>query len=488
MNNKKADLNWYAGPEKTLINDDTDAITAMYGIDSISSITYKHFNSRIRDLARLMYAAGIRDKHRVLIVGDNDDIIEAIAWTWAAIQLGASPGNASTVESDEDIQLKAGGGNCDAIVYAQRTEWNDVSSENINTVIGFDEEKGGKSCPEEKYILYSSGTTKKAENKFGVEPQFFTFPEKWTGGIAHTDQLRLAERFLGDVPINEIACHGWEVAYAPHNVVQCLLTGGTFHWVASPELMPQAQKFWNTNLMSNYPLSYDPVCEAFGNMIDYGPIEFVEVAGGICTPELIRKLRETINPRIISNSYISSKSGTILSRTIDYNDDPEECMWMENPHLDHTLRLRLDDSNVLWYKRNDCEWLTDGDVFERKGKQYRVVGKATEEYIQTRFAKINTWEIEQFANQLTRTVWGCGEHTYCFALTGYDGAVRHALVYSGPLDIEAMKERMDKMEPFKRPVSIFRVEPEFWSLNIKISRDYMQERLEKNSEYILNEL
>ena len=469
MNNNKADLNWHAGPGKTLRYDDALAITTNNG-----SVTYKNFGDRIRHLAGRLAIQGINDKHRILVVGDNDDIIEAIAWTWAAIYLGVSPGNASIVESATDIQLKAGAGNCDAIVYYDGT---------IEAKIGFDGEKGGKVHPDERYILFSSGTTKKPTNKFGVEPQFFKYYDGWKGGIAHTDQLNLAARFLGDVPINEIACHGWEVAYAPHNVVQCLLSGGTYHHVDSPEKVSAAQATYKTNLMSNYPLSFDPILAAW----DKGtpPIEFVEVAGGICTPDLIRRIREIINPRIISNSFISSASGTILSRTITADDDPEHCIWMENPHLDSSLRLRMDDSNVLWYKRKDGPWITDSDVFKREGKYYKVIGKAAEEFITTKNGKISTWEVEQFANQLTRTVWGCGEHTYAFPMNGVAGEPDLGLVYSGPLDITLMKERMAKIAVHKRPDTIYQVKPEFWSLNIKVSRDYMAERLYKNPEYIL---
>lgn len=465
-------MNWCAGPEKTLRSDDALAITTPN-----ATITYNNFNSRIRHLANEMHHAGIRDKHRVLIVGDNVDIIESICWTWAAIYLGASPGNASTVESADDIMLKAGAGNCDAIIS---------TNGNIELKIGYAEDKGGKVHEDEKYILFSSGTTKKLTNKFGVEPQFFTYPKDWTGGIAHIDQIKLAYKFLGEVPVNELACHGWEVAYAPHNVVQCLLTGGTYHWVPQPEMISEAQAEYKTNLISNYPLSYDPILSAWGDNIP--PIEVVDVAGGICTPDLIDRIRLTINPRIITNSFISSASGTILNRIIDAKDDPDLCSWLENPHIDSSLRLRMDDSNVLWFKRGDSDWITDGDLFKQEGKYYKVVGKASDEFITTRNGRISTWEVEQFANQLTRTVWGCGEHTYVFPMNGLNRSNGHGLVYSGPLAITLMKERMAKMAVYKRPDIIYQVKPEFWSLNIKISRDHMSDRLENNPEYIENKL
>lgn len=470
MNKYQADLT-HDNPVHTLRNDDAIAITAMD-----KSITYKEFNIQIRKCARTMELRGITDKHRVMIVGDSNDTIASVVWTWAAMYLGASPGNSSDIQTNEEIELKAAAGNCYAIIYT-----------NGEVAIRFkaDLDEMSKACPEERFILYSSGTTKKPEGVYGVEPQFFTYHEGWEGGIAHIDQIILAYKFLGEVPINELSCHPWEVAYAPHNVVDCLLTGGTYHWVESEEHMPAAQAKYKTNLMSNYPLSYDPVC-ASGKFDP--PIEFVEVAGGICTPDLIRRIRETINPRVITNSFISTTSGTILTRIIDPDDDPELCVWMENPHINPTLRLRMDDSNVLWYKRNDSKWITDGDVFEQKGKYYRVVGKANEEYIITEFAKISTWEIEQFANQLTRTIWGCGEHTYCFKMTGLAGGTRHGLVYSGPLDINRLKERMDQLEEYKRPHTIYQVKPEFWALNIKVSRDHMSERLYNNSEYIINSL
>jgi len=460
MNQHQANLN-HINPVKTLRNDTSLAITAMD-----NSITYKELNMRLATIASHLESKGITDQHRVMIVGDSDNMIESICWTWGAMYLGASPGNSSIAQTEEAIQLKTTAGNCTAIVYLDgRVEL--VKDPDIIT----------KHSPEEKYILYSSGTTKKKEGIYGVEPQFFTYHDTWEKGIAHIDQLLLAYKFLGEVPINELSCHPWEVAYAPHNVVQCLLSGGTYHYVDSPDKMIEAQAKYKTNLHSNYPLSYDPIL--LGQFDP--PIEVVDVAGGICTPELIRRIRKTINPRIITNSFISSASGTILNRVIPFDDDPELCVWMEDPHINPTLKMRLDPNGMLWFKRNDAEWITDKDLFEKDGKYYRVIGKANDEFIQTNKGEISTWEVENFANQLTRTVWGCGEHTYAFAMN--DGGL--GLVYSGPLDIQLLKDRMDQMDECTRPDVIIQVKPEFWSLNIKVSRDFMADRLEKNVEYIV---
>lgn len=463
MNKYQADLSCH-NPVMTLRNDAAAAI-----VTEDDETSYNLFNKWIRDLASDLHARGVREEHRVLVVGNDMDISSSIAWTWAVMYLGASAANADDSVSQENIQLKANAGNVNFIVWC------------VDQIIECVNEHPSKVHPEERFILYSSGTTKKKDNIYGVEPQFFTYHDNWEGGIAHIDCLKLAYKYLGEVPIRQIACHPWEVAYAPHNVVNTLLTGGTYYWVEDESDMVDVQWEYKTNLMSNYPLSYDPICSVWHQ--DTPAIEYVEVAGGICTPQLIERLRKTLKPRIISNSFISSKSGTILNRTIDASDDPEQCAWMKHPDLDDNLKLRLDDSNALWYKRNG-PWMTDGDIFEQEGDYYRVVGKASEEFIQTEYGKINTWEIEQHANQLTRMVWGCGEHTYCFAMPHMACGVRHGLVYSGPLRIERMVERMNELPDYKRPHTIYQVKPEFWSLNIKVSRDRMSDRLYENQEYI----
>jgi hypothetical protein len=476
MNKYQANLDNAA---QTLRDDSFPAVTT-----SEDTVSYKELNERIRDHASTLSEAGIRSWHRVLIVGNDMDIVSSIAWTWAVMYIGASAANADDSISWEHIELKAEAGNVDFIVDVLENE----ITQHKDDLVSFIEDGtgyGSKSHPEEKFILYSSGTTKKPDNIYGVEPQFFTYHKNWQGGIAHIDCLKLAYRFIGDVPIRQLACHPWEVAYAPHNVVNCLLSGGTYYWVEDPTDIPIAQKEYKTNMMSNYPLSFDPILTAWELDKDAPPIDFVETAGGICTPQLVERIRRLMKPRVISNSFISSKSGTILNRTMEENDPAENCIWMENPHLDPDLRLRLDDSNVLWYKR-DGEWMTDEDVFERDGKYLRVVGKASEEYFQTEFGKVNAWEIEQFANQLTRMHWGCGEHTYCFPLVHMAGEARPGLVYSGPLAIERMVERMNELPDYKRPHTIYQVKPEFWALNIKVSRDFMSERLYKNQDYIEN--
>ena len=467
MNQYQADL-YSENPVATLRNDNCAAITTR-----TNSISYIEFNTLIRKVASTLALRGVTNKDRVIIVGDSKDFIASIVWTYAAMYLGASPGNASDIESIEDIQGKA------KAAHARYIVWTDGRTMCLELDNSAKARRDHRVHSFERYVLFSSGTTKKPEGKFGCEPQFFTYHTRWAGGIAHQDQINLAYRFLGEVPINQIACHGWEVAYAPHNVVQCLLTGGTYHHVDTPEDMWLEQKRKNTNLISNYPLSYDPIVDAWWQNKDQGiaPIEVVDVAGGICTPELIVRIRETISPRVITNSFISSKSGTILHRVIDEDDDPELCVWMENPHANTRVELHLDSEGVLYYRRminGWGPWITDGDKFEQDGKYYRCVGKKDDEFLSS---GISTWEVENWANQLTRTHWGCGEHTYCFPMEGLDGYDGHGLVYSGPLDILQLHNHMGQMSTEKQPDRIYQVDPSFWALDIKISRDWMSSRL-----------
>ena len=73
-------------------------------------------------------------------------------------------------------------------------------------------------------------------------------------------------------------------------------------------------------------------------------------------------------------------------------------------------------------------------------------------------------------------------------MNGLDGFDHHGLIYSGPLDINLLKKRMDKLIKYKRPDRIYQVKEEFWALNIKISRDHMSERIGNNREYIVSEI
>ena len=474
FNQFQADLDWHAGPVKTLRMDDEIAITADLGTYH-QEITYREFNHLIRDCAALLTKNHLNHNHRIMVVGDNTDFIASVVWTWAVMYIGATAANSSKAETPEQIHAKAKAANCTAIVDINgRLEF----LQDVDTVT--------KGHPKEKYLLYSSGTTKKPEGVYTVTPQFFTFPDDWNGGIAHIETLGLAYRFLGCRPFSQLACHGWEVAYAPHNVTQSLLAGGTYHWVKTPEQMPEAHERYNVDMISNYPLSFDPIINAWNEVQPKKPVYFVEVAGGIVTPQLIERLRDSLRPRIISNSYISSASGTILSRTIDHNDNPEDCVWLEPPYLDPTLKLRQDNNGVLWFKRKDGKYITDYDVFERKGKYYKLIGKAAEEFIEVAWGKVSTWKVEQFANQLTRTVWGCGEHTYAFSCNGIDGFTGVGLVYSGPLEIEKMRDHLSTADMTLRPEVVYHVKPEFWALNIKVSRDHMSQRLLDNHEYIIN--
>ena len=87
-------------PVKTLRNDDVIAISAN-GIE----ITYKEFNKRIKQVAIRLALAGITDINRVLVVGDNNDMISTIVAAWGVKYLGASSTNGSGVQSKKEIDL-----------------------------------------------------------------------------------------------------------------------------------------------------------------------------------------------------------------------------------------------------------------------------------------------------------------------------------------------------------------------------------------------
>ena len=469
MNEFQVDLT-HPNPVHTLRNDDSIAITA---IDD--SITYREFNIRIREVAEILSSHGLTDKHRILVVGDSEDMISTIVWTYGAIYLGVSPSNASTDQSDAEIELKADSGNVDAIL-------------NIDGRIKFrsDLTKTTKIQPEERSLMYTSGTTKKPKGKYTAEPQFFTYHSTWRKGLASTDQLRISYRLLGEeVPIRQLSAHPWDVGYGAYNVVNSLFTGGIYHWVQDEYDIPEAQSKYKTNFMSNYPLAYDRICDA--GVCDPS-IDVVELSGGACEPDAVERIRKALNPKVICNSFSSSGSGILLIRPVYPEDDPSICEWVHSTDLDPTLKIKLDEIGRLWYSRSDSPWETDNDLFERKGDYYRVTGRANDEFLLFGGGKISTWEIEGYANELAKPIFGCGEHMYCFKLNGLDGFDHHGLIYSGPLDINLLKKRMDKLIKYKRPDRIYQVKEEFWALNIKISRDHMSERIGNNREYIVSEI
>ena len=469
MNKFQADLT-YENAMSTLRDDDGIAITALN-----DSITYKEFNIRRKKAAEVLSSHGLTDKHRVLVVGSDDDMISTIVWSWGAMTIGVSSSNASIRQSEEEIELKASSANADAILHLDGT-----------ITFRSDLTKTTKINPEERFLAFTSQTTKKPKGKYTIEPQFFVYPSNWKTGFGQVCQIALAYRLLGkETPLNQLACHTWEIAYGPHNVANCILTGGTYHWVRCEDDMPEAQAKYKTNFMSNYPLAYERICNAG----ECNPsIEAVEISGGLCTPELVERIRKSLKPKVICNTFGSSGSGVVLVRSIMPEDDPDICEWLHSANLDPRLKIKLDEIGRLWFSRNDSEWETDHDLFEQKGNYYHVTGRANDEFLLFGGGKISTWEIEGYANELAKPIFGCGEHMYCFKLNGLDGFDRHGLIYSGPLDIHHLKKRMDKLIRYKRPQKIYQVKEEFWTLNIKISRDYMSERIANNREYVLSEI
>lgn len=447
------------------INDDI-AITALD-----ETITYREFNIKITLYAEKLKQCGITNQDRILVIGHPDAMIETIAWSYAATFMGASPANASVNQSAEEIDLKSKSASVKAHV------WYDGTIEIVS-------DKSGKAHPQEAFVYFSSNTTVKKDNLYSTEPAFFSYPSDWTSGFANEDTISLMHAYLGRVPLRQLCCMGWEIAYAPHNVATCLLTGGSFHWVKSERDMPAAQLKWKTNCISTYPISMERMCDV-GQFEE--PITFVEISGGACTPSLVKKIRSSINPQWIGNSFGTVAGGLLLSQVIDKGDNPNLIEWMK-PWTKSELKVRLDATGLLLFSRRGSEWLDDGDIFELSNEQYRFKTRAHDEHLNFKGGKISTWEIEGYANDLLKTIKGCGDHTYVFPMNGLADCDRHGLIFSGSIEAVRVKEHLSSLISWKQPQRIYRVSDQFWKSEIKVSRSRMSDRLQRLPHLIIEQL
>lgn len=423
-------------------------------------ITYKDFHKKINDYGEKLLAAGITNQDRVLVIGHRDFMIETIAWSYAASLIGASPANATAEQSKEEITLKSRSAKVKAHIWFDGT-------------IKIVSDSNGKVHPDEFFVYYSSNTTVKKDNLYSTEPAFTTYPTDWKTGFANEDTISLIQSYLGVVPLKQLSNMGWEIAYAPHNVATCLLTGGSYHWVNKESDFIEAQERFKTNCISTYPISMERICAA-GQFNT--PIDFVEISGGPCTPALVDKIRSSINPTWISNSFGTVAAGLLLSKVISSVESPASIEWMEE--FNRTgLKVKLDDNGLMYFSRNGGEWLSDGDIFEQQGDSFIFKTRAHDEHLNFKGGKISTWEIESYANDLLKTVKGCGDHTYVFPMNGLDGYDRHGLIYSGSISVHEVKERLSSLIPYKRPKAIYRVSDDFWGTGIKVSRSRMSDKI-----------
>jgi len=450
---------------KFLKNNNDIAITA-----ADEKITYKDFQTKITEYADKLSAAGINSQDRVLVIGHPENMIENIAWSYGTTMVGASPANATVEQSKEEINLKSKSANVKAHV------WYDGTIEIVS-------DKSGKAHPEEAYVYYSSNTTVKKDNLYSTEPGFFSYPSDWKTGFANEDTIGLIQSYLGEVPLRQLSCMGWEIAYAPHNVANCLLTGGSYHWVKKESDFIEAQEKYKTNSISTYPISMERICAA-GKFNT--PIDFVEISGGPCNASLVNKIRSSINPKYISNSFGTVAAGLLLAKVIEPNDPAENIEWMDL--YDKTgLQVKLDDEGLMYFSRNSGEWLSDGDIFEENNGSYKFKSRSHDEHLNFKGGKVSTWEIESYANDLLKTVKGCGDHTYVFPMNGLDGHDRHGLIYSGSISVHDVKERLSGLISYKRPKAIYRVSDDFWGTGIKVSRSRMSENISKYRHYIIEQ-
>lgn len=434
-----------------------------------NKITYRDFYTKIKKYGEQLKDQGITPKDRVLIVGDPNQMIETIAWAYATSFIGASPANASIKQSQEEINLKSKSANVKAHVWCDGT-------------IKIVSDKSSKQHPAENFVYFSSNTTIKNENLYTTEPGFFYYPKDWKTGFASEDTLKLFQSKLGKVPLSQLSAMGWEIAYAPHNVSVMLMSGGTYHYVGHESEFAVAQKKYKTNCISTYPISIERMCQ---NKIE-PPIDFVEVSGGPFAPTLVNKIREQINPKYISNSFGTVAGGLLLTKIIEPNDVAETIQYM-NTYEETGLQTKLDANGVLFFSRNNSTWIDDGDVFELVDGSYKFKTRTHDEHLNFKGGKISTWEIEGYANDLLKTVKGCGDHTYVFPMKGLDGHHRHGLIYSGSVPVNDVKERLSGLISYKRPNAIYRVSDDFWATDIKVSRGRMAEKIDQQRKYIIEQ-
>jgi len=433
-------------------------------------ITYRNFYLKISGYAKKLEEAGITSKDRVLVISHPDHMIETICWSYGAMFMGASPANASFLQSKEEIDLKSKSANVKAHV------WYDGKIEIVS-------DKSFKQHPLESYVYFSSNTTVKKDNLYSTEPAFISYPNDWKTGFANEDVILLMSEYLGKVPLKQLSSMGWEIAYAPHNVANCLLTGGSYHWVKKESDFIEAQEKYKTNSLSTYPISIERICSS-GKFKT--PIDFVEVSGGSCTPSLINKIKSSMNPKFISNSFGTVGAGLLLTKVISRDEPGDDIEYMKV--YDKTgLQVKLDEKGLMYFSRNSSEWTSDGDLFDEINGFYKFRSRAHDEHLNFKGGKISTWEIEGYANDLLKTVKGCGDHTYVFSMNGLDGYERHGLVYSGNFPAKDLKKRLSNLISYKRPQVIYRVSDNFWSKDIKVSRSRMSDNILKHRDLIIEQ-
>ena len=435
-------------------------------------ITYRNFYIKISEYAKKLEQAGITNKDRVLVIGHPDYMIETISWTYGAMFMGASPANASFLQSKEEINLKSKSANVKAHI------WYDGRIEIVSDI-------SFKQHLLESYVYFSSNTTIKKDNLYSTEPAFFSYPNDWKTGSANEDVVLLMNEYLGKVPLKQLNCMSWEIAYAQHCLANCLMSGGSWHWVKNESDFAEAQEKYKTNSLSTYPISMERIC-SFGKFKT--PIDFVEISGGACPPSLINKIRSAINPRFISNSFSTVGVGLLLTKVISRDEPGDDIEYMKV--YDKTgLQVKLDETGLMYFSRNSSEWISDGDIFDKINKSYKFRCRSHDQYLNFKGGKISTWEIEGYANDLLKTIKGCGNHTYVFPMNGLDGYERHGLIYSGNLPAKDLRERLSSLISYKRPQVIYRVSDNFWiTNNYKISRARMAEKIKKQSHQIIEKV
>jgi len=451
-------------PTHTLRNDDAIALSA-----NGNEITYAEFNKRMKEVASNLADAGITDKHRVLVIAEESDMISSVVLAWAAMYLDASPANTTSLQSNREIDIKRRSANCSAVLWVDGTI--DICADLKNIT---------KSHTGEKSVYFSSGTTRTDGDLYSMVPGRYTYQTDYERGAAIIDEIILANNMLGDeyTQLVTVCSSSWDVAWTPQIVTKCLLTGGSFHWVQTDKEVPAAHAKYKANMMSVYPSQAHRLCE-----FEYdSPIDYIDISGGVVSSDLVESIQRTMKPHTICDWFGTVGTGVMLCNVI--KEGATRGDWF-TPFTDTNLKMRLTDSGVIWSCRG-TEWHSDNDVFEEKDGKYRYTGRTSEEFISFGGGKIYPWEVETYIRELSIAEATTTDQVYVFPMNGLNDYDRHGLVYSGDLSIDMVGDMVTQLTKYKRPEQIFQVSHEFWGLYLKVGRNSMASRLKAHPDHILH--
>ena len=428
---------------------------------SDQALTWPEFDHEVQKRIKILQQHGL-GKHVVMVLADHKNDVFDFVWMYAIYFNGGVCCPMASYMSEMELDEIKRGVKANAVIHKGKIEIINLEEQDTKGAI---------------YISRTGGSTVK--DMFEYYPAWLTNRERQLAngiGCVFENEIQMWRKGfnLASPPVLAMPS-SFEATFVAINVCRTLAMGGQFHFVAYEDDFVADVKKYGINLVCSYPNAIKKLCDS----VKPGEVEipYWEISGGATPIELLEDIRAKFNPKVIMNAIGSQESDYTGYSVVGPNDPLEKFYWFE--HHDHlNVDIKFED-NLLWYRYDNHDWMTDNDKVEVDTQgRFKYIGRGNDDFITT---------------QVGVKVYTTVTRAKALAVEGVDSAYSfidrdgiHRMIYTGTADIDRVAESLFELQKYKRPKTLYKVHADFLNLgDPKFAVRKIKDFLVDNQELVL---